>query len=204
MNQALAPSQQALGRALLKAALVLQLGVLACFLLLAGTFHRRCVQAGLRNNKKLTSALHTLYASTGLLSVRTVFRVVEYWSVSEVDFWEAGVDLRALSPMIRYEWFFWVFEASLMLVNHVLLNVRHPRRFLPKSAKTYLALDGVTEVQGPGYKDGRSFWVTLVDPFDVVGLVKGRDKEGRFWEEVGEGKGKGKREGGKGDVEAQA
>ena len=176
-----------MGRALLKAALVMQLGVLFLFTLLAGTFHRRCVRAGLRN-PNLLNALYTLYASTFLLAVRTVFRVAEYWTISQHDFWRpGGIDPDTLSPAIRYEWFFWVFEATLMLLNHVLMNVRHPRKYLPQSTKTYLALDGVTEVKGPGYKDGRPFVVTLLDPFDLWGLVKGRDKETRFWE-VGEGK----------------
>ncbi|KAK3305548.1 uncharacterized protein B0T15DRAFT_532676 [Chaetomium strumarium] len=202
VNQSLSASQQATGRALLKAALLIQLGVIALFLLLAATFHRRCLRGGLRN-QNLLSALYTLYASTALLTVRTVFRVAEYWSIAQHDFWSPhGIDPNSLSPAIRYEWFFWVFESSLMLVNHLLLNVRHPRRYLPKSSKTYLALDGVTEVQGPGYKDGRSFWLTLVDPFDLWGLYKGRDNEARFWEQASEGGGKGPNAG-RGDVEAQ-
>lgn len=72
-----------------------------------------------------------------------------------------------------------------MLVNHVLMNVRHPRKYLPQSTKTYLAIeDGVTEVRGPGYKDGRPFVVTLLDPFDIWGLIKekGKAKEKQFWE----------------------
>ncbi|KAK3906252.1 protein RTA1 [Staphylotrichum tortipilum] len=199
-NQSLAASAQNVGRALLKAALVIQLGVLALFVLLAVSFHRRCLRAGLRN-ERLLAALRTLYASTALLAVRTVFRVAEYWSIAQHDFWRpGGIDVKTLSPAIRYEWFFWVFEASLMLVNHVLMNVRHPRRYLPKSAKTYLALDGVTEVTGPGYKDGRKLWVTVVDPFDVYGLVKGKDREKKFWEEPGAREG---RKAGRGDVEAQ-
>jgi hypothetical protein len=147
--------------------------------------------------------LYTLYASTLLLSARTVFRVVEYWSVADTDFWRpGGVDVDSLSPAIRHEWFFWVFEASLMLANHVLMNVRHPRRYLPKSAKTYLARDGVTEVDGPGYKDGRAFLVTVVDPFDLWGLVKGREKV-KFWEVMPDGKGVGRGGGGaREDVEA--
>ncbi|KAL2127853.1 hypothetical protein VTI74DRAFT_10085 [Chaetomium olivicolor] len=200
-NQSLTPSKLATGRALLKAALVIQLGVLALFVLLAATFHRRCLRAGL-HNPRLLAALYTLYASTTLLSVRTVFRVAEYWSIAQHDFWRpGGIDPATLSPAIRYEWFFWVFEATLMLVNHVLMNVRHPRRYLPRSAKTYLSReDGATEVAGPGYGDGRRFWVTLVDPFDLWGLVKGRDKEGKFWEVKGneEGKRRGR------DVEAQS
>ena len=86
-----------------------------------------------------------------------------------------------------------------MLANHVLMNVHHPRRYLPKSAKTYLARDGVAEVDGPGYKDGRAFLVTVVDPFDLWGLVKGRERE-RFWEVMPDGKGGGVRGGGEANV----
>ncbi len=78
-----------------------------------------------------------------------------------------------------------------MLCNLVLMNVRHPRLYLPKSTKTYLAQDGVTEITGPGYKDSRPFILTVIDPADIIGLIKGRDKETRFWESNGfEGQGK--------------
>ena len=150
------------------------------FLLLAITFHRRCLRAGIRN-ANLTSALTTLYCSTALLTARTIYRVVEYFSVADLHL-TADTDPNSLSPIIRYEWFFYVFEASLMLCNQVMMNVRHPRRYLPKSTKTYLAPDGVTEITGPGYKDTRPFIITLVDPFDLIGLLAGQDKKTRFWE----------------------
>lgn len=76
-NQSLPQSKQDMGRALLKAALLLQVVVIGCFLALAGTFHRRCLKAGI-NNADLRSALRTLYASTALLTVRTIYRIVEY------------------------------------------------------------------------------------------------------------------------------
>ena len=68
-----------------------------------------------------------------------------------------------------------------MIANSVLLNFRHPASFLPSSNKVYLAEDGVTEIEGPGFLDKRNFFVTLVDPFDLVGLFRGRDKE-KYWE----------------------
>jgi len=122
------------------------------------------------------------------LTARTIFRTVEYWTIADQLLRlgkEEGFDPMSLSPVIRYEWYFYVFEAVLMLCNQVLMNVRHPRRWLPKSTKTYLAQDGVTEIDGPGYKDTRPFWQTLVDPFDLLGLLsKGNedDKTKRFWE----------------------
>jgi len=179
-NQSLPQDKQDIGRALLKAALILQLFVVCMFMLLAGVFHRRTIKAGIRN-RNLTSALVTLYASTAILTIRTIYRTVEYFTLASLHI-GPGLDPATLSPIIRYEWFFYLFEATLMLCNTVLMNVCHPRRHLPKSTKVYLAQDGVTEITGPGYKEGRKFFVTIIDPFDLWGLVRGRDKQTRFWD----------------------
>ena len=69
-----------------------------------------------------------------------------------------------------------------MITNSVLLNVRHPARFLPDNNKIYLAEDGVTEILGPGFEDKRNILLTVFDPFDLIGLLNGRDKSGRYWE----------------------
>ncbi|KAK4194973.1 hypothetical protein QBC40DRAFT_25709 [Triangularia verruculosa] len=194
-NQSLPEWRQNIGRALLKASLMIQVVVIILFVLLAVVFHRRCCNAGM-TNKKLYGPLYTLYISTSLLFARTVFRVVEYWSIADQDYWKPGFDPKDLSPTIRYESFFYVFEAMLMLINHVLMNARHPRMWLPKSTKTYLSRkDGVTEIDGPGYKDSRPFWVTLVDPFDMHGLLSGgKKKADNFWDgDGGDGAG-GKKE----------
>ena len=81
-----------------------------------------------------------------------------------------------------------------MFLNTAIMNIWHPGRFLPRSNKIHLARDGVTEVEGPGCVDDRPFIVTLLDPFDLVGLIKGRDRETAFWE---------RGEGGEGEVEAE-
>ena len=70
-----------------------------------------------------------------------------------------------------------------MIINSLLLNVRHPGLYLPRNNKIYLAQDGVTEIEGPGFSDKRMFLWTILDPFDIVGWVKGRDKATRYWEE---------------------
>ncbi|KAK3384802.1 RTA1 like protein-domain-containing protein [Podospora didyma] len=178
-NQSLPQSKQDMGRALLKAALLIQIVVIALFLLLAAVFHRRCIQAGIKS-KNLKNALYTLYGSTALLTVRTIYRIVEYWSIADLHF-GPGMDPNSLSLIIRQERYFYVFEAMLMVLNHYLMNVRHPRKYLPKSTKTYLDKNG-RETTGPGYKDPRHFLVTILDPFDLVGLIKGRDKKTRFWD----------------------
>lgn len=72
-----------------------------------------------------------------------------------------------------------------MLANSVLMNARHPLRYLPRSNKIYLARDGVTEIEGPGYSDKRMFIMTLLDPFDIVGMIRRKDQQTRFWETEG-------------------
>ncbi|CAK7271727.1 hypothetical protein SEPCBS57363_004771 [Sporothrix epigloea] len=180
-NTSLPQSKQNMGHILIKVSLILQLVVVVLFLLLAIIFHRRTLRAGI-HNARLTNALTTLYCSEALLLTRTIYRVVEYFSVDQLHDAD-GIDPNTLSPILRYEWFFYVFEASLMLCNTFLINVRHPRRYLPKSTKTYLARDGVTEITGPGYKEERNFVMTLIDPFDLIGLIRGRDKKTAFWDQ---------------------
>ncbi|KAI7778878.1 rta1 domain protein [Diaporthe eres] len=184
-NVSLPTSMQDTGKALMKAALILQLVIVNTFVVLAVTFHRRCLKAGI-NNRSVNGPLLTLYISTALIEARTIYRTIEYFGLAGVRFHE-GMDLGELPPEYRYEWFFYVLEAMLMLANALLWNVRHSRKYLPADTKVFLSPhDGVTEVEGPGYKDSRSFVATLLDPFDWYGLVTGRDKKDRFWEGGGD------------------
>jgi hypothetical protein len=179
-NFAIPEYKQKIGHNLLRAGLAIQLGVLASFVSLAVYFQRKCARHGLMP-AHLRSVLTTLYISTAIVSTRTIYRTVEYFAASQIhptpDF-----DPMSISPIIRYEWFFWVFEATLMLSNSLLLNFRHPAMYLPRSNKIYLAEDGVTEILGPGFEDQRMWIVTLFDPCDLVGLLMGRDKKERYWE----------------------
>ena len=175
-NTGLPQAKQDIGKALLKAALCLQLVILACFVFLAVYFHHKCKRNGLLP-KNLSAVLLTLYCSSALIGIRTIYRTIEYFTVASLN-----ASSTSISPIIRYEWFFWIFEATLMMINSWLLNARHPMRFLPRNNKIYLAEDGVTEIEGPGYQDKRNFWVTLVDPFDIYGMATGRNMQRRFWE----------------------
>lgn len=167
----------ATGQALLKASLILQLIVAVLFAALAMTFHRRCIGRGI-NIRKVNVPLATLYVSTALITVRTIYRIIEYWALTEVT-----SSHNSAGPIVRYEWFFYVFEAGVILLDCVLFNVFHPRMFLPRNNKTYLALDGKTEREGPGWSDSRPLVVTLCDPFDIMGAIQPTGKSGqRFWE----------------------
>lgn len=185
-NSSLPESKRQIGRALLKTALVLQLVILGLFMALAAWFHKKCIRAGLVP-QNLKTILQTLYISSALIGVRTIYRTVEYFSTAEIHY-KPGLDPDTLSPLLRYEWFFWLFEAVLMVINTFMLNVRHPMKYLPRDNTIYLAEDGVTEIQGPGYKDRRFWLVTFLDPFDLAGLLKGRDLEQRFWETHADGR----------------
>ncbi|KAI5925611.1 RTA1 like protein-domain-containing protein [Camillea tinctor] len=170
----LAPEVQRTGQTLLQAALIMQLVVVALFVVLAGTFQARCRRGGIRS-PKVHQPLLTLYASSALIAARCIYRTIEYF------------DVHTAGPTVRYEWFFYVFEAALMLANSALLNARHPRRWLPARPEVYLARDGATEVTGPGYQDDRGLLASLMDPFDLYGMIKGKKQTTRFWDEDGAG-----------------
>jgi hypothetical protein len=186
-NSSLSKSKQNTGKTLLKVALCLQLGVLGCFVLLAASFHRNCKKANILPSN-LRAALTTLYISSALIGVRTIYRTAEYFSTSSLNFSDPDIALSSITPMMRYEWFFWVFEASLMVINSCLLNARHPMRYLPRNNKIYLAEDGQTEILGAGYEDKRSFLVTFLDPFDLWGMLRGKSLGQKFWETHAEGR----------------
>lgn len=69
-----------------------------------------------------------------------------------------------------------------MLLTSVILNIWHPSRLLPGDHKVYLAVDGITERRGPGWKDRRPLLITLVDPFDVGRLSTKKYANDKFWE----------------------
>ncbi|PSR77227.1 hypothetical protein BD289DRAFT_151876 [Coniella lustricola] len=173
-NQAASQAKQNTGKAILKAALLLQIIIVMLFLTLVITVHRRARAAGVCNSK-LSNMFWTMYASSALITARTIYRTVEYFSLASVHL-ASGSDPNTLSAAVRYEWFFYVFEATLMLCNAYLWNVQHPGKYLPRSSKVYLARDGVTEVVGAGYKDPRPYWVTLLDPFDLWSSCTGKRK----------------------------
>ncbi|CDM33896.1 hypothetical protein CBS147339_7699 [Penicillium roqueforti] len=171
-------SSQNIGKALLKAALIMQIVLMTGFVALAGRFHFNCARGGVLNHK-IKHALLVLYCSCTLITIRTIYRTVEYFTAASLN---AYTDLENISPVLKQEWYFWIFEVVLMYSNTTLLNVFHPMRWLPRSNKIYLAEDGVTEIEGPGYDDPRHWLQTFVDPFDIYGLIVSRGKKEKYWE----------------------
>ena len=112
--------------------------------------------------------MYELYLSNFLILFRNCFRTAAFfYSWSSVANGE--------------EWPIWVFEFVPMLVNTFLMNIYPPAKYMPANQKIYLAIDGKTEIEGPGLIDKRPFLVTICDPFDIAGIVSKKDSKNRFW-----------------------
>ncbi|KAI1453738.1 RTA1 like protein-domain-containing protein [Annulohypoxylon moriforme] len=154
-------SNPTVGSGLMWSALVLQIAVIICFLIIAGYFHAKCVQAGIAWHPGIRDNLITLYISVGLILIRTIYRGVEH----------------SVNAVVSTEWPFYVFEAALMLINMFMWNIRHPAPYLPSDITTYLSRDGVTEIKGPDLpKDARPLIARILDPWRMMDIFRGRDK----------------------------
>jgi hypothetical protein len=158
-NPSSSHNQQELGSRLTIAALAMQLCVIIIFVFIAAIFHRRCVKANI-HAKAVSTPLIILYISMWLICVRCIYRLVEHLGNTTVDL-DNAESLMSLSPILRYEWFFYLFEATLMLINSVLWNIWNPGRYLPKNHHIYLSRDGETEVEGKVQKAGNP-WLSVL------------------------------------------
>lgn len=176
------------GNALMKASLILQLFFALLLVGLGAVFQLRCFRRGIRT-PRVNMPLLGVYLSMLLVTARTVYRTVEHFAFEDLA---AVANLATSMPpvVLRFEWYFYVFEATFLFLAVAAFVVLHPRRWLPLHKTTYLAQDGVTELEGPGWNDKRPFIVTLCDPFNLVGLLsrtpRGADGGDRpFWESNG-------------------
>ncbi|KAF1926657.1 putative RTA1 domain protein [Didymella exigua CBS 183.55] len=167
-NSSMTASQRQAGANMVMASLSLQAALFAGFGVLAALFHRKALRAGVLTRGTKT-VLCVMYVSAAIVTVRCIYRLVEY-----VMGWD--------SEIYKNEVYFWVFEAGIMWINTALLNVFHPGKRLPRSNGTFLTKDGVTERRGPGWDDDRPWPVTIFDPLDIWGLIRGKDRETKFWD----------------------
>jgi hypothetical protein len=181
-NVSSSPAAQKLGSHLTIAALVIQLVVVVIFIYLAALFHLRCVKANVLV-KSVKTVLVTLYMSMTLILIRCLYRLVEHTGNTKVDY--ANLEsLRNLSPLLRYEAFFYLFEATLMLINSILWNIWNPGRFLPKDYHIYLAQDG-SEVVGDEHSDDRPLLAKTAHVL-TFGLLFRRKRQAQQLQELAE------------------
>jgi RTA1 like protein len=170
-NLSITPERRKIGMDLVKASLILQVILFVGFASVVAVFHMRARRAGVVNHN-LKVIIFTMYASSILIVTRNLFRTV-------------AIFLPYGSYTNSTEWLIWVWEMVPMAMNTVMLNIWPPAKYLPSDNKVYLARDGKTELQGPGWEDKRRLLWTVVDPFDVAGLISGKDSNTRFWEKDG-------------------
>lgn len=95
-------------------------------------FHRRIARKPTPRSETLTVPwrrfLMVLYAASTLILIRSIFRVVEYVQ---------GRDGELQSKEV----YFYVFDAALMFLVAVLLNVHHPNRIIAPKEERPIALD---------------------------------------------------------------
>ncbi|KZO93679.1 hypothetical protein CALVIDRAFT_502730 [Calocera viscosa TUFC12733] len=173
-------ANQLAGRILLNVSFSMQIFSMLCFIAIALRFEYNCRRSGVFP-ETIRNALRVVYVSCALISVRTIYRAVEWFGTNEVN----PSDPSTFPPVLRQEAYFYVFEASVMLSNSLLLNIFPPTRFLPRDFKIFLAPDGVTEMEGKGMlkKDPRKLWQQFCDPFDLYGLFTKRDQKLNLWEQ---------------------
>lgn len=172
-------SQRKSGLDSLKAALILQCVVEAFFMSLVALLEYRC-----RRAKKfplhVRTVCYVLYITSLMILVRCIVRTIEGFEAASCD-----PEDPYCGPVSRNEWFLWTFEIANITLFVILLLVFHPGRYLPGDSKVYLDVDGETERVGPGFSkaDKRPLWVTVVDPFNLVGLATGKGLAvDKFWE----------------------
>jgi hypothetical protein len=174
---------QQTGSQLILAALGIQLAVILIFVGLAATFQRRCSKANL-HNRNISTPMTTLYVSMALILARCIYRLVEHTGYTAIRLSDPE-SLKTLTPLLRFEWFFYIFEATLILVNSVLWNVWHPGRYLPMDNHIHLATDGTTEVKSPPSPDDRSMAAKIGNVL-TLGVLFRRKQPSRPWEELRE------------------
>jgi hypothetical protein len=168
------------GSTLISIALVLQAVIELVFITMVATIHRRCVLVDTfpRNVRRLCIML---YGTSTLVFIRCIFRAIEAFATLSAS----STCNNLCRTVLFHEWYLYVFEALPMLIYTWWINAIYPGTLLPRDRNLYLDPDGLTERSGPGWVDERSRWETFVDPFDLVGTIKGQQRHEKFWLEPG-------------------
>jgi hypothetical protein len=119
-NPDASPSLRRSDRALMEAGVILLLVFNVIFLGILVAFHLSCSRAAVfaeSANRNIKLFVFMLYAIATLILARNIFRTVQIFSPSD-------------SPAWRVQAFFWVFDASPLLISTVLLNALHPGKLV--------------------------------------------------------------------------
>lgn len=160
-----------IGHILTLVSLCIQVVVILSFFTLSIMFHRRCIRAKVLP-RAVRAPIVVLYCSMTLIFVRCIYRLVEFTTGSTSINLSDYNALLALSPLLRYEVYFYIFEASLILLNSVLWNIYHAGRYLPRDKAVFLAQDGRTEMIADANVSGKQdSSLSGLANFGAVGLI---------------------------------
>ena len=168
----------------IKASLILQEVLEASFFGMVVLVEYRCRKA--RNfPKNVRIMCRMLYVTSFMMTIRCIVRTIEGFEATGCDPSAPGFK-GYCGPVQEHEWFLWVFEVANITVFVLLLALFHPGKYMPSNKMQYLdPVDGETERIGPGYSaaDNRPLLITVLDPFNWGGMMKGREPVvDRFWE----------------------
>ncbi|GAM36783.1 RTA1 domain protein [Talaromyces pinophilus] len=166
------------GGTLISTALLLQAVIESMVVCVVSLVHYRATHAGHPPPPNVRRLFITLYGTSFLIIFRCICRAIESFTIfTQIDSCIEG----HCSSIITHEWYLYSFEAAPMVLFTYWLNIRHPGRLLPGQKTRYLDLDCQTERLGPGWIDKRSMIQTIIDPFDVSGMIAGKPNHEAFW-----------------------
>ncbi|EED17352.1 RTA1 domain protein, putative [Talaromyces stipitatus ATCC 10500] len=166
------------GGTLVSTALLLQAVIEAMVVSVIALVHYRASRAAHRPPPNVRKLCITLYGTSFLIIFRCICRAVESFTLyASIESCKQG----DCSPILTHEWYLYSFEAAPMVLFTYWLNIMHPGRLLPRQKTRYLDLDCKTERLGPGWIDKRSLWQTVIDPFDMSGMISSKPNHESFW-----------------------
>ncbi|PSK57915.1 RTA1-like protein 2 [Elsinoe australis] len=171
------------GIAMYKAGLILQCVLEAGFLSLTAYIHHRA-RTTRTLPKNIRTMIFMLYLTSSMILLRTVVRTVEGFEGTKCSK-TADNPLGYCGYLSTHEWVLWVLEVANITLYVCFLTYFTPGAFLPRSHKVFLdPTDGKTERLGPGFSvaEKRSLLATVLDPFNVAGILTGKGHAmSEFW-----------------------
>ncbi|KAK5167179.1 uncharacterized protein LTR77_007909 [Saxophila tyrrhenica] len=179
------PAQVETGLACLKAALIVQSVIEVFYLTLVGSVEWKCRKARCFP-RNVRVVCYTLYITSTMMLVRCIVRTIEGFEAAACRANPAGPPGHC-GEVSTHEAYLWVFEIANITLFVVILALFHPGKYLPRDSRIFLdPIDGKTERVGPGYSkaDKRPMLATILDPFNLFGIVTGKGMAIQpFWNE---------------------
>ncbi len=127
LGKAKTKSDVKLGEHVITGGLGIQVLFFGMFVIVAAIFHYRIKAMPSLRSKQLAvpweSYLYILYMASGLILIRSVFRIIEYVMGGN------GV-------LLKHEYYLYIFDGSLMFLTLVLFNLCHPSRIINKETQS--------------------------------------------------------------------